>query len=157
MSLNLCRRRITKCVCVGSGMGTQMSAELCDYAYYLLVERHFVDSLDALGIMCYLRYRADIFILAKSYEHLKRFCAIVRGNAKYFRKFTIESVSRVEVPFLDLTIFLTKHDIQWKPYRKPSHVSIYLSDESCHPRHVHSWPLCEVHRLAQIALLSSLS
>ena len=60
---------------VGSGMGSQLSSDLCDLCFYLLVEQSLLRPciLHAYGISAWIRYRDDILFVVNCQQMLADF------------------------------------------------------------------------------------
>jgi hypothetical protein len=65
----------------GSGMGTQISSDLCDLAFFQLVESETCskENLRKYGIKTWLRYRDDVFLVAFDVHLLQRFFCVLRA------------------------------------------------------------------------------
>ena len=135
----------------GSGMGTQISSDLCDLAFFQLVESHTctIDNLRQFGIKTWLRYRDDIFLVASDMHLLQQFFCMLRAALSGIWCIEAELVSKHSVPFLDIEIFKSRGHLSWRPYSKPSKIPIPLSQESGHPSFVHLWPIAQPSRLAR--------
>jgi len=140
---------------VGSGMGSQISSDLCDISFYWLAESHFIcdSALQRHGVKVWLRYRDDIFSIIDSAVNAQAFFCKVRSCAGPAWKICVEAVSKVSVSFLDVEVFKQSfHDSGlpgFKPFSKPSKRFVPLSDESAHPKSVHLWPIADISRLAR--------
>ena len=122
----------------GSGMGSELSSDLIDWALYKLMEERHASpaNLRANGIKCWVRFRDDVFtvysnpnLFQRWFQQCKRICGGVWN-------LSVETVSKESVDFLDLTIKNTGAPrLSYIPYAKPTKVRIFLSRESGHPTH----------------------
>ena len=109
------------------------------------------DSLTHFHITTWLRYRDDIFFIARDralmHAFVQKFKMLLRG----VWRFKAESVSTSTVNMLDLTIFKIYEkgsvSIGWKPFIKDSKRFVPLSCSSAHAPGVFNWPLAQIDRL----------
>ena len=135
----------------GSGMGSQLSSDLCDFTFWEVLESRIInpDFLKRFGIKEWLRYRDDVLCVATSAALLKEFLSEIRRRVSGIWKIEVEQLSRTSVSFLDLEIFVTSSGtLGWRSYSKPSKVFVPLHSESAHHPRVHFWPVAEIGRIA---------
>jgi hypothetical protein len=109
-----------------------------------------------LGLRSWVRYRDDIFLIARDPIGAQRLFASIRTILDGVWEVRVEEVSRVALPFLDIWFFKHVANNQCrlfhKPYAKPSRIRIPLVEESSHPASVFSWPCAEVARLRMLSI-----
>ena len=56
-------------------MGSQISSDVSDLAFYEVVEKHVLvpETLDRFGILRWLRYRDDILVISTDFDGLAAF------------------------------------------------------------------------------------
>ena len=134
----------------GSGMGTEISGDLCDSVLFWLSECKLLtpDSLSMYSIRSFLRFRDDVFIVAGDRSLFRDFFRAFRSSIDGVWKCKLEELSRKSVTMLDVTVYIDdNHKLGWLPYKKPTKHFIPLSVSSAHVPFVHSWPIAQVLRL----------
>ncbi len=89
----------------GSGTGMRHAGEVADWLIWLAVEEPMVADLAGLGVICYLRYRDDLFACLEDLSTSPIFRTKIEGLAAKYCTVGLESYSLVGVPFLDLLIY----------------------------------------------------
>ena len=87
----------------GAGIGLILSAVVANLAFYAKVERHFLDRLQEFGIDIYIRFFDDIWILARSMDHLRTFIDFMKARSSYFT-IKVTEISSSCVDYLDLIV-----------------------------------------------------
>lgn len=152
-------------VLVGAGMGLNFSGDLCDAAFFSMSEAWFVHNQglrDQTGILLYVRFRDDVFMILRDGLHTA-FCEFMerwREKAGCF-KLVVEAISRSQLTVLDLSLEITKsvtaegrcrYRVGFQPHFKPTSLGVPLSTASSHPWHVHaSWPFSQIKRLHRLS------
>lgn len=137
----------------GSGMGTEISGDLCDLVLFNLAEAELLkpESLNHFHITTWLRYRDDIFFIARDRPLMHAFVQKFRTLLRGVWRFKCEDVSTSAVNMLDLTVFKIAHgggvSIGWKPFIKDSKRFVPLSCSSAHAPGVFNWPVAQIDRL----------
>ena len=110
---------------------------------------------ERFGILCWLRYRDDIFAVFNEFHNVKPFLTELNSRTGICYKSGLEAISRLAVPMLDVLVRKNVQSfptcLRFEPFFKPSNRSVCLSRHSMHARGVHSWPIAEIHRLASIS------
>jgi hypothetical protein len=133
----------------GSGMGSQVSSDLSDLAFFDVVECHALHRMRDFGVRSYVRYRDDIFMVCESSIRAHGFLELLRAKAHGVWRIKVEGASKAALPFLDVLIQIGGDGtIAYRPWSKPSKLFLPLHEESSHQHKVHAWPLAEVRRLA---------
>ena len=74
---------------IGAGMGLEMSGDVCDVAFYEMVERNFVDTpafKDVYHVEFYARFRDDILvILAGDSDSRRAFSDEMKRRSSFFK------------------------------------------------------------------------
>jgi hypothetical protein len=148
-------------VSAGSGMGTLLSCELCDMAYYNRVERVALarDTVAKFGLKAYCRYRDDVFAIFPSSDMAREWLKLYRSLLSGAWTCKVESVSKTSVHMLDITVLKNRHfvaPLMWKPFFKPTSNMVPLSCSSSHHSMVHGWPKMGLVRLACNSATSAL-
>ena len=129
---------------LGSGMGLRHSAALCDAVLYVLSERGFAlnrVARTAMGIVEYVRFRDDIFIVGNNRVQFRRwYDYFVRRNHKVFSMKVVEW-SQQSVEMLAIQIFRSDDGLILTRPRAATMDGPILPSFSGHPVFVHrSWP-----------------
>lgn len=66
-------------VLLGTGMGQVHSGSLSDVAFWRLAEMPVLGEAD--GVLCYLRFRDDIFVAARNREAANKALTVLQGRA----------------------------------------------------------------------------
>ncbi len=88
----------------GSGMGSQHSSNVSDMAFWNHAERGLQVGLERAGINCYLRFRDDLFFVAKDQSSALAFIERLKVAAKHW-VLEVESISSYSAVMLDLFIY----------------------------------------------------
>ena len=86
-------------VLTGSGMGTLTSCDACDLAFYFRCERNFAIDPAVMrrhSIKLYIRYRDDIFVIAKSSRESEIWLSGIKSLLNGTWNLTVEQVSKFE-------------------------------------------------------------
>ena len=140
-------------VLVGAGMGLEMSGDVCDVAFYDMVERGFVDSSEfrsVYRVLFYVRFRDDILvILGGTPDTRKAFSDEMKTRSSFF-KLKIESISPSSAVMLDLHIskgsqYERTGRLDVGMHFKDTNQGSALSSKSMHLPSTHmSWPQSRV-------------
>ena len=135
----------------GSGMGGQVSSDLCDFAFHRHVESTHLSeaSMQEHKIKIWLRYRDDIFLIGSFPRLAQKLISEIRLASNNVWSIVVEQFSRGALPFLDVECFFSGSRILFRSYCKPSKISIPLNPFSSQPAHVHWWPVGVLSRLAR--------
>jgi len=137
-----------KCV-KGSGIGLEHSAAVSSAAFINRVESRFVDNLQHHGVLVWLRYLDDIFVMFESQQAAITFGTFLRGSTDYFEAKT-GHVSQTTVDILDLSVTITNNRLVVKPLL--AKLPIPLCPCSGHAPHVHrSWPIAVRERVLKLS------
>ena len=96
-------------VIAGSGMGLEMSGDMCDYIFYFLCEQHIfkAEPWNHHRIKCWLRFRDNIFIVTRGLvdnQHRVQLANLMKSFSTPF-VLTFDKLSNSRVTMLDLSIF----------------------------------------------------
>ena len=134
-------------------MGTEISGDLCDLVFVNLVEHDLLtpDSLNYYCISTWLRYRDDIFFIARDRPRMRDFVRKLRTLLNDVWKIKVEDVSGSSVSMLDVEVFKQvwndEVSLGWKPFTKPTKMFLPLSCDSAHAPGVRNWPVAQIERL----------
>ncbi len=146
---------------VGTGMGQIHSGIVSDLAFWQLVERHLPLNNFESGVLCFLRFRDDVFVVTRGRQEADEFFNLFKAKASVSWIVERESVRSFGTPMLDAKIYkgpgFSKNGILYfAPFIKPTARHIPLCDSSSHPPSVHrGWPISEMARLRKRSLYSS--
>ena len=144
---------------LGTGMGMRHSGSVADGSFYSAVESGFVrkhngwsvnsNLLQSFGVTNYVRFKDDIFYIAKSPEAALNFLDSLQSRCSHF-KLKLEECSPQEVSMLDVLVFVRDGLICTKPFFKKTSLMRPLEADSAHANGVHSWPIARLHALARL-------
>jgi len=137
-----------RCYC-GSGIGLRHSPNISNLAFFNAVETKVLPRFYRMGVLLYLRYFDDIFILFDARDSMYNSCRFFKERSSYFT-LKVDSVSATQVGILDLNISIVDGSFQVQP--KGDKLPQPLCPSSAHAGHVHSsWPTavrCRTRALA---------
>ena len=120
---------------VGTAMGTRMAP---NYANLFMgdLEEEILDSYPLKPLVWY-RYIDDIFFIwTHGREELDKFLQHANNNRHgMVFETTDDSISNIQVPFLDVLVILKDGILHTDLYTKPTDKFQYLNFKSCHPLH----------------------
>ena len=120
---------------VGTAMGTRMAP---NYANLFMgdLEEEILENYPLKPLVWY-RYIDDIFFIwTHGREELDKFLQYANNNRHgMVFETTDDSVSNVQVPFLDVLVILKDGTLHTDLYTKPTDKFQYLNFKSCHPLH----------------------
>ena len=112
----------------GSGIGLLHSSVVANWAYFRSVEVQFIYNLQKYGILLYLRYHDDIFIVSRCRESLREFQNFyIPCHAYSYFMYLCRSVSSTKVQMLDLTITISGCKISAFPTLEKSPVPLNVT------------------------------
>jgi hypothetical protein len=140
----------------GSGMGQLHSGSLADLSFWRLVENPLF--LAEHGILCWMRFRDDIFTVFKTKEEASSCLQALQRQACPHWKISRDESSSFGVAMLDCFVykgprFRISGKFDHAPHIKKSARHVPLDSSSAHPPSVHkSWPISEVRRMAALSM-----
>ena len=139
------------CVTKGTGMGQQASGPVADAAYYTRCEADFAVNDEVkkkYEIKEYVRFKDDIFVLAKSRSLTKTWFHELRRRAAPIFELECESVSQTQVEMLSMIVQIRGNRLVTFP--KPQPKGLTLDQSSAHAATVHSsWPKAYMRTMAR--------
>ncbi len=108
---------------------------------------------EADGVLCYLRFRDDIFVVARNREAANKALTVLQGRASKCWKVELQEVSSHSASMLDCRVFKGLGVVScgrddYSPYIKPTARHVPLDQSSAHTQCVHrSWPIGEIARM----------
>ena len=140
-------------VTCGTGMGLTHSGDVADISFLARCEADFAadrQTLEKFALLAYWRFKDDIILLATNRPLLRQYIAEFRSRARYFN--IIVEILGTDVNFLDVNVFIENNKIFTRPFTKMTDISVPLSTDSAHPKHVHaSWPKAMTRRMHALA------
>ena len=140
----------------GSGIGLLHAAHLTSAFFVQEVEKHAVgeqqEVSQAYGIKYYARYHDDIFCIAHTIGHLRRWIAKLRSHCSPDFVVECRAIGSIQAPvdFLDVTVSLVSDYVKVTPSQNK--VLTPLCPTSGHTSTVHaSWPKSLVYRFDSIS------
>ena len=118
------------------------SGDVADACFYSMVEKEMISASDfeRAGVLDWYRFRDDCLFLVQLGQGFKAALEKMKRLADLF-ELKVESVSTVEMRYLDLMVRREGDRIMALPYLKDPGLSRRLSRESAHPWAVHAaWP-----------------
>jgi len=138
----------------GSGMGLVHSGAVSDLALCARAEISWAcrsDVQDAHQILCWLRFRDDIFVVGADKGLLKAFYSEFSRRCKYFETEVVQW-SRCSVSMLQTNVRRVGRRLVAAPKFKGCNSGMPLDRSSCHAAHVHaSWPCAFVRSLGRLS------
>ena len=130
-------------------MGLQHSGHCANIAFYVAVEKYFINELPKYGIITWLRYHDDIFIVFKDRLSMISFLEPLLKSSAYFKLLTTQ-VSSTAVDFLDVTVTVVNQKLMVQPSLQK--IPTPLCYTSAHHTSVHfSWPRAVGQRVRSLA------
>jgi hypothetical protein len=135
----------------GSGIGMKHAGAVADACFAILAERPVLGLKEQLGVIKYVRFRDDVFVLLDDIKYTPAFKECFFANSSRFCKVVLESYSLVGATFLDLRISKPPSGfgfLQWQPYIKATARHLPLGSDSYHSWTCHrAWPRAEILRM----------
>ena len=148
----------------GTGQGIIHSGDTADVAFFNLAEQDFIvleSTKLEYGILLYIRFRDDIFIVFERQagpgraKAPKEFVSKFREKTKFY-KLKVEETSLVSVTFLNMVVRVGDGRLITEHFVKPTSVGVApLCPTSGQPWHVHSsWPLGQLKLIRSLCTFS---
>ena len=116
----------------GVAMGSPLGPSLAN-AFLTHLEQNWLDSCPLeYRPLYYQRYVADIFVLFKSSDHLKRFQSYL-NSCHVNMSFTIETEESNKISFLDVNVIREQDKFITSIYRKPTFSGVYSHSDRFFP------------------------
>lgn len=134
----------------GTAMGANVAPIYANVFVADLEERFIYPSDMFSKVSCWYRYIDDIFLIWSGTEHelvdFRRFLNTLDPDLKFTLLW-----SKLEIQFLDTTVFFEGDSLSTKLYRKPTDRNTLLKYDSCHPRNmVKSLPYSQMLRARRV-------